>query len=42
MTTEEKLNELIELIKFLIQVDDGIDPQSANILLQNLDQMKED
>ena len=24
MTTEEKLNELIELIKYIIQVDDGI------------------
>ena len=42
MTTEEKLNELIELIKFMIQVDDGIDAQSANIILSNLDKLKED
>ena len=49
MTTEErvkgledKLNELIELLKFMIQVDDGIDAMSANIILSNLDRLKED
>ncbi len=49
MTTEErvknlegKLNELIELLKYSIQVDEGIDIKNANILLANLDQLKED
>ena len=42
MTTEEKLNELIELLKFMIQVDDGIDAKNANIILSNLDKMQED
>ena len=42
MTTEEKLNELIELIKFMIQVDDGIDTMSANIILSNLDKLQEE
>lgn len=42
MTTEEKLNELIELIKFMIQVDDGIDAKNANIILSNLDKLQED
>ena len=42
MTTEEKLNELIELIKFMIQVDDGIDAKNANIILSNLDKLQEE
>ena len=42
MTTEKKLNELIELIKFMIQVDDGIDVKNANIILSNLDKLRED
>ena len=42
MTTEEKLNELIELLKFMIQVDDGIDAKNANIILSNLDKIQED
>ena len=42
MTIEEKLNELIELIKFMIQVDDGIDAKNANIILSNLDKLQED
>ena len=42
MTIEEKLSELIELIKFMIQVDDGIDAKIANIILSNLDKLQED
>ena len=42
MTTEEKLNELIELIKFMIQVDDGLDAKNANIILSNLDRLQEE
>ena len=42
MTTEEKLNELIKLIKFMIQVDDGIDTMSANIILSNLEKLQEE
>ena len=42
MTTEEKLNELIELIKFMIQIDDGIDAKNANIILSNLDKLREE
>ena len=42
MTTEEKLNELVDLIKFMIQVDDGIDAKNANIILSNLDKLQED
>ena len=42
MTTEEKLNELIELIKFMLQVDDGIDAKNANIILSNLDKLQEE
>lgn len=42
MTTEEKLNELIELIKYIIQVDDGIAINRANWLLEQLDNLKED
>ena len=42
MTTEEKLNELIELIKYIIQVDDGIDAKNANIILSNLDKLQEE
>ena len=41
MTTEEKLNELIELLKFMIQVDDSIDAKNANIILASLDELKE-
>ncbi len=39
---EDKLDELIELLKFMIQVDDGIKAEAANIILHNLDQMQEE
>ena len=39
---EDKLTELIELIKFMIQVDDGIDARQANWILQQLDNFKEE
>lgn len=42
MTTEEKLNELIELFKYVIQVDDGINVKHANWLLEQLDNLKEE
>ena len=42
MTTEEKLNELIDLIKYIIQVDDGIKANYANWLLEQLDNLQED
>jgi hypothetical protein len=41
MRTEEKLNELIELIKFMIQIDDGIKVNHANRLLEQLDNLQE-
>ena len=41
MTTEEKLNELIDLIKYIIQVDDGIKANHANWLLEQLDNLQE-
>ena len=42
MTAEEKLNEVIELIKYIIQVDDGIKANHANWILEQLDNFKED
>lgn len=42
MTTEEKLNELIELIKFMVRVDDGINAINANIILSELDKIQEE
>ena len=42
MTTEEKFNELIDLIKYIIQVDDGIKVNHANWLLKQLDNLQED
>ena len=42
MTTEEKLNELIDLIKYIIQVDDGIKANHANWILEQLDNLRED
>lgn len=49
MTTEEKvehlenkLYEILEFIKFMIQVDDGINAKNANIILSNLDKLQED
>ena len=42
MTSEEKINELIELLKFIIQVDDGINVKQANWILEQLDNMQED
>ena len=41
MTTEEKLNELIDLIKYIIQVDDSIKANHANWLLEQLDNLQE-
>ena len=42
MTTEEKLNELIDLIKYIIQVDVGIKVNHANWILEQLDNLQED
>ena len=42
MWTEEKLNELIDLIKYIIQVDDSITASHANWILDQLDNLKED
>lgn len=42
MTTEEKLNELIELLKYVIQVDNGINAKQANWILEQLDNLKEE
>lgn len=49
MTSEEKINkleekfgELIELLKFIIQVDDGINVKQANWILEQLDNLRED
>ena len=42
MMIEEKLNELIDLIKYIIQVDDGIKANHANWILKQLDELKED
>lgn len=39
---EEKLNEVIELLKFMIQVDDSINIKNANILLRSLDELNEE
>ena len=39
---ENKLNEVIELLKFMIQVDNGVKATDANIILSNLDKMQED
>lgn len=41
MTSEEKINELIELLKFIIQVDDGINVKQANWILEQLDNLQE-
>lgn len=49
MTTEEKvvhlenkLYEILELVKFMVQVDDGINAKNANIILADLDKLQED
>lgn len=39
---EYKFDELIELLKFIIQVDDGIKATDANCVLKQLDELKED
>ena len=41
MTIEEKLTELIEIVKYLICVDDGIDAKHANLILEQLDNLRE-
>lgn len=49
MTTEErvtrleyKLDEVLELLKFIIHVDDGIKVEATNLILRHLDELKED
>ena len=39
---EEKFGELIELLKFIIQVNDGINVKQANWILEQLDNLQED
>jgi hypothetical protein len=39
---ENKFNELIELIKFMVQVDNGVNTNNADIILSNLDEIKEE
>lgn len=38
---EHKLDELIELLKFIVQVDVGIKVDATDIILQHLDKLKE-
>lgn len=38
---EHKLDELIDLLKFIVQVDVGIKVDATNIILQHLDELKE-
>ncbi len=39
---EEKFDELIELLKFIIHVNDGINVKQANWILEQLDNLQED
>lgn len=39
---EDKLNEVLEILKFIIQVDDGIKVEAANLILRHLDELKEE
>ena len=38
---ENKFNELVELVKFMVQVDNGVNANNADIILSNLDEIKE-
>ena len=42
LTTEEKLNKLIEIIEFLVDVDHGITEQHANWIYEMLNELKEE
>ena len=37
---ENKLVEVVELLKFIIQVDDGIKAKDANLVLAQLDEIQ--
>ena len=39
---EEKFNELIEIIEFLVEVDRGIAPEYSKWILQQLKELKEE
>ena len=39
---EEKINELIEIIEFLVEVDRGIAPEYSKWILRKLKELKEE
>jgi hypothetical protein len=39
---EDKLDEVIELLKFMIKVDTGITNDATNLLVSHLDKLTED
>ena len=41
MDTEEKINELIEIIEFLVEVDTGISKQYGDWIKEKLHELKE-
>ena len=39
---EEKINGLIEILEFMVQVDTGISVQHSNWILESLKELKEE